>query len=102
MKYQWFIRKREVKPTGYAYIEWQHFAGGRHLQAEHRAVFEAYHSRLIRPGHVIHHVDRDPSNNCPCNLQEMTQDQHVQVHVFLNALDRVQKRKRHKERSKGQ
>ena len=45
-------------------------------------VFENQLGRRKKPGYHIHHIDRDYRNNSPCNLQELTPDQHREVHRF--------------------
>lgn len=50
---------------------------GRH---EHRIVAEMKIGRALRPGEVVHHIDGDPRNNAPNNLEVMTQAEHMQKH----------------------
>ena len=45
----------------------------------HRAVWEHFNGE-IPEGHVIHHIDGDPSNNDLANLQLMTQSEHIKLH----------------------
>jgi len=44
----------------------------------HRVVFEAFHKRTIKPGHVIDHKNSQKSNNQLSNLQETTYSQNIQ------------------------
>lgn len=41
----------------------------------HHVVFELTHGRPCRPGYEIDHKDRDPGNNHPDNLREVTRQQ---------------------------
>lgn len=46
-------------------------------------VWEAAHGRPIPPGHLIHHVNVDPLDDRPDNLQCLTRAEHVRVHREL-------------------
>lgn len=50
--------------------------GGGYL---HRAVYEDHHGP-IPPGHDVHHIDRDPSNNDPSNLTAKPAANHARDH----------------------
>ena len=50
---------------------------GRH---EHRVVMEQMIGRPLKKGEVVHHIDGDPHNNRPDNLQLITQSIHINLH----------------------
>lgn len=50
---------------------------GRH---EHRVVAEEKLGRPLAAGEIVHHIDGDPHNNHPDNLQVMTQSDHIRTH----------------------
>ncbi|MBD8235607.1 HNH endonuclease signature motif containing protein [Pseudomonas fluorescens] len=66
---------RRVRPDGY--IEVWTPAGPR---LEHQVVMEAMLGRPLAIGEIVHHEDRDRSNNQPENLTLMTQSQHMAEH----------------------
>jgi hypothetical protein len=48
---------------------------------EHRLVAEQTIGRPLAPGEVVHHIDRNPLNNAPDNLQVMTHSEHSSLHA---------------------
>lgn len=48
---------------------------------EHRLVAEQTLGRLLRDDEVVHHVNHDPIDNRPENLQVMSRAEHVRVHA---------------------
>lgn len=50
---------------------------GSHPLWAHHVVFELTHGRPCRPGYEIDHKDRDPGNNHPDNLREVTKQQNT-------------------------
>lgn len=48
---------------------------------EHRLVAEQTLGRPLAPGEVVHHIDHDPLNNAPDNLQVMTRGEHSWLHT---------------------
>ena len=48
----------------------------------HRLVYENTYGP-IPDGHVVHHIDLDPSNNAPENLEAMTYSEHRKLHSAL-------------------
>ena len=56
---------------GYIYIKQptHPFANARAYVAEHRLVMEKKIGRFLKPHEVVHHIDQNPSNNLPDNLQ---------------------------------
>lgn len=47
----------------------------------HRLVMERHLGRKLLPGEVVHHKDRNKSNNCIDNLQVMTRREHGKEHA---------------------
>ena len=45
----------------------------------HRAIW-IYHNGPIKDGYVVHHIDRDKTNNDLSNLQVMLNGDHVKLH----------------------
>jgi endogenous inhibitor of DNA gyrase (YacG/DUF329 family) len=45
----------------------------------HRYVWEKYNGP-VPVGHFVHHIDGDPLNNAPDNLQAVTVEQHIREH----------------------
>ena len=53
-----------------------------HGQHEHRRVAERMLGRPLKPGEVIHHINRDKHNNDPSNLMVFaTQAEHAKWHA---------------------
>lgn len=50
---------------------------------EHRVVAERKIGRRLQPGEIVHHIDGNPRNNAPENLQVMTQAEHTRLHAKL-------------------
>lgn len=48
----------------------------------HHAVYMLYHNRPIGERMEIHHIDRNPLNNLPSNLVELTPSQHRRIHYY--------------------
>ena len=53
----------------------------------HRLVAEAYIKRDDEEKSIIHHLDRDKSNNDVSNLLFVTPKRHQQIHNYLNKWD---------------
>lgn len=51
------------------------FVPGQGRPALHHAIWEQHHGRSVPPAHVIRHIDGNPNNLAPENLQLMTRDQ---------------------------
>lgn len=56
----------------------------------HDVIGEAVLGRALRPDEVVHHKDRNRTNNAPENLEVMTSSEHGRLH----ALDRVKRGER--------
>ena len=69
-----------IKPTTYRK------RNGRH---EHRVVAEQMLGRALKAGEIVHHIDGNKHNNDPCNLQVMTQGEHVFEHIQPEAITLV-------------
>jgi len=54
---------------------------GMPLAFEHRVVAERKIGRYLTINEHVHHIDRDPHNNSPDNLQVMTTFEHRQLHA---------------------
>ncbi len=80
--------KRIVK-TGWmaGYIE---VCEGGECRLEHRYVWEQ-HNGVIPVGMIIHHIDRDRSNNKIGNLKMMSKSEHRKYHM-LNISDETRKK----------
>lgn len=50
---------------------------GRH---EHRVVAEKILKRSLRRGEVVHHINENKHDNCPSNLEVITQSEHINKH----------------------
>lgn len=49
-------------------------------EPEHRLIWEATHMCCLLPDAVVHHIDENPLNNHPDNLQGMTRAEHNRLH----------------------
>jgi hypothetical protein len=67
---------RYVNTQGYVVIT----VDGERVQ-EHRYVAERMLGRPLRPDEVVHHRDRNRTNNDECNLQVMTRSEHMTLHA---------------------
>lgn len=45
-----------------------------------RAVMAAEEDRLLQSDEIVHHVDEDPTNDDPSNLQLVTREEHIEIH----------------------
>jgi len=64
--------------TSNGYVE---FTRGPHKgRAVHTVLAEAMLGRPLRSDEVVHHMDRDRTNNSLCNLQVMTRSEHTALH----------------------
>ena len=53
---------------------------GNHGKLLHRLIYEDYYGVTLLPGTVIHHKDKNTSNNCILNLEAMSTIDHNQTH----------------------
>ena len=51
---------------------------GRHA---HRVIAEMLLKRKLVPGEIVHHKNGDKLDNCPENLEVMTQSEHASLHI---------------------
>ncbi len=67
----------KYRGTGKSYIKEKH-------THQHRVVMERVLGRKLRKGEIVHHIDNNPQNNDPKNLQVMTQSEHIKLHLKQN------------------
>lgn len=67
---------RRVRRDGYV-ILWTN--KGERL--EHRVVMESVLNRPLSDSEIVHHINRNKSDNRPENLQLMTQGEHMKLHL---------------------
>lgn len=48
---------------------------------EHRLAMQEYLGRKLKPDEVVHHIDRDKTNNNLDNLVVMTRSEHTALHI---------------------
>lgn len=56
-------------------------------RGEHVVIMEARLGRRLLPDEVVHHIDRDRSNNDPNNLALVTRSGHARLHRFEDKLE---------------
>ena len=73
---------RRIKSNGYVelYMTSHPKANKRKCIYEHQYVAEQMIGRLLKDNEVVHHIDRNKSNNDPSNLVIMTKQEHSQLH----------------------
>ena len=54
----------------------------------HRLIWEKNNGRQLRKGEVVHHVNCDPTDNRPQNLQVMSNAEHTSLHETLRRAER--------------
>lgn len=67
-----------VNFTQEEFVEKQYVKSGNSY--EHRKIAEKYLGRKLTTEEVVHHIDRDPSNNFPRNLAVVKRDIHIGIH----------------------
>ena len=73
-----------VKPNGYAEVT----RGPNKGRGLHRVVAEQKIGRRLRGDEVVHHLDGNPLNNEPGNLEVMTHSEHCRLHAAENHINR--------------
>lgn len=81
---------RHISPAGYVLVlvPPERRRGKSKYVPEHRLVVEAHIGRELTDGEVVHHKDRNKTNNHIDNLQVMTPEEHSQLHADLGHLGR--------------
>jgi hypothetical protein len=57
-----------------------HLTGGQTSYAEHRLVMAQYLNRPLMSDEVVHHINGNPADNRPENLQVMSRAEHAHIH----------------------
>lgn len=57
-----------------------HLSDVRGYVYEHRLIAETMLNRKLTPRDIVHHIDDDPLNNDPSNLNIITRAEHAQLH----------------------
>lgn len=56
-------------------------SGGTYI-LEYRLIAEQKIGRMLRDDEIVHHLNSDPTDNSPENLEVMTQSEHAREHGF--------------------
>jgi deoxycytidine triphosphate deaminase len=64
-------------PSTYLKSNYRSFRG--RFVETHRAVYEALHG-VIPEGYAVHHIDHNPKNNTPANLELLSASEHIALH----------------------
>jgi hypothetical protein len=67
---------QSIKPNGYVEIT----RGPHKGRSQHRVIAEGVIGRTLSKDEVVHHKDRNRSNNDPSNLEVMTRSEHTALH----------------------
>jgi len=78
-----------VKATGYVEITTGEYKG----RSEHVRVMEERLGRRLMPDEVVHHIDRNRSNNDINNLALLTRSGHSRLHRFEDRLEGKERKK---------
>jgi hypothetical protein len=73
--------RKSLKQKKYGTINIRKKPLGYNSYALHRWVYEKYHKVKLRKSDIIHHVNRSPGDNRPCNLKKMTNSNHIILHL---------------------
>lgn len=60
------------------------------MSTNYKKIWEDFRQTKLPPGFEIHHIDGNRSNNDPSNLQAVTIEQHLQIHLLQNDHGTVQ------------
>ena len=85
---------RNLKKDGYVEIKVPNHpnANKRGYIYEHQYVVEKYIGRYLLKGEVVHHIDKNKSNNDISNLLLLTNSEHIKLHSILKKAEkRMQK-----------
>lgn len=74
-----------LKPNGYLEIT----RGPNKGRMHHVVVMEQIIGRRIFANEVVHHIDKNRTNNNPDNLQLMTRAEHAKLHAIENLQNRI-------------
>jgi len=84
------VYKRTLDKDGYVrvYAGLHPYAEGRLMIQEHTAVMEAHIGRRLSRCEVVHHINRDRTDNRLCNLRLMTRSEHSLLHGKDESMER--------------
>lgn len=78
-----------IKPSGYV-----EFTRGEHKgRSEHVCAMEERLGRRLLPDEVVHHIDRDRTNNSIDNLALVTRSGHARLHRFEDNLEGIERKR---------
>jgi hypothetical protein len=80
---------KSLKASGYVEITRGEHKG----RSEHVRVMETRLGRRLRPDEVVHHIDRDRSNNSIDNLALVTRAGHTRLHRFEDNLEGIERKR---------
>ncbi len=66
--------------NGYRRVNKYKVNGKRAMPMQHVLIMEQHIGRKLQEGEVVHHIDRDRSNNDLSNLQLTTREEHSKLH----------------------
>lgn len=78
-----------IKPNGYIEIT----RGENKGRSEHVVIMEDRLGRPLKDDEVVHHIDRDRSNNSPDNLALVTRAGHGRLHRFEDSLEGIERKR---------
>jgi hypothetical protein len=78
-----------VRSNGYVQLT----RGEHKHRCQHDVVMEERLGRRLLPDEVVHHIDRDRSNNNPNNLALVTRSGHTRLHRFEDKLEGIERKR---------